>query len=77
MTKSAMKQTWIGINLIMIFSMIIIGGITRLTDSGLSMTEWNLISGIIPPLNQNDWLELFNKYKKHTRVSFKKISTYH
>jgi len=63
MTKSAMKQTWIGINLIMIISMIIIGGITRLTDSGLSMTEWNLISGIIPPLNQNDWLELFNKYK--------------
>tara|TARA_B100000035_G_scaffold8765_1_gene7499 strand:+ start:3582 stop:4622 length:1041 start_codon:yes stop_codon:yes gene_type:complete len=57
------KQTWIGVNLIMIISMIIIGGITRLTDSGLSMTEWSLIGGIIPPLNQNDWLELFNKYK--------------
>ena len=57
------KQTWIGVNLIMIISMIIIGGITRLTDSGLSMTEWSLIGGIIPPLNQNDWMELFNKYK--------------
>ncbi|MAI29285.1 MAG: hypothetical protein CMP38_03655 [Rickettsiales bacterium] len=63
MNKSKIKQTWIGINLIMIISMIIIGGITRLTDSGLSMTEWNLIGGIIPPLNPSDWLELFNKYK--------------
>ena len=61
MTK--IKQTWISVNLIMIILMIIIGGITRLTDSGLSMTEWNLIGGIIPPLNQNDWLELFSKYK--------------
>ena len=57
------KQTWICINLIMIILMIIIGGITRLTDSGLSMTEWSLIGGIIPPLNQNDWLELLSKYK--------------
>ena len=46
----------------MIILMIIIGGITRLTDSGLSMTEWNLISGALPPLNQNDWSILFNKY---------------
>ena len=61
MTK--IKQTWISVNLIMIIMMIIIGGITRLTDSGLSMTEWNLIGGIIPPLNQGDWLELFSKYK--------------
>ena len=63
MNTSNIKQTWICINLIMIILMIIIGGITRLTDSGLSMTEWSLIGGIIPPLNQNDWLELFSKYK--------------
>ena len=63
MHTSNIKKTWIGINLIMIILMIIIGGITRLTDSGLSMTEWSLIGGIIPPLNQNDWLELFGKYK--------------
>ncbi|MAZ46565.1 MAG: heme A synthase [Rickettsiales bacterium] len=63
MIKTNIKQTWIGINLIMIISMIIIGGITRLTDSGLSMTEWSLIGGIMPPLNQNDWLQLFDKYK--------------
>ena len=63
MVKSKIKQSWVSINLIMIIMMIIIGGITRLTDSGLSMTEWSLVGGIMPPLNQNDWLELFNKYK--------------
>ena len=63
MVTSKLKQSWVLINLIMIIMMIIIGGITRLTDSGLSMTEWSLIGGIIPPLSQNDWLELFNKYK--------------
>ena len=63
MSMTKIKQTWISVNLIMIIMMIIIGGITRLTDSGLSMTEWNLIGGIIPPLNQGDWLELFSKYK--------------
>ena len=63
MSVTKIKQAWISVNLIMIIMMIIIGGITRLTDSGLSMTEWNLIGGIIPPLNQNDWFELFGKYK--------------
>ena len=63
MSITKIKQTWISVNLIMIILMIIIGGITRLTDSGLSLTEWNVIGGIIPPLNQYDWLELFSKYK--------------
>ena len=63
MSVTKIKQAWISVNLIMIIMMIIIGGITRLTDSGLSMTEWNLIGGIIPPLNQGDWLEIFSKYK--------------
>ena len=44
--------------------MIIVGGLTRLTDSGLSITEWQLFSGIIPPLNNNDWIMYFNLYKK-------------
>ena len=39
--------------------MIIIGGITRLTDSGLSMTDWRLVMGILPPMNENEWEELF------------------
>ena len=44
--------------------MIIVGGLTRLTDSGLSITEWELFSGFFPPLNQNDWIVYFNLYKK-------------
>ena len=40
--------------------MIIVGGLTRLTDSGLSITEWELFSGFFPPLNQNDWIVYFN-----------------
>ncbi len=44
--------------------MIIVGGLTRLTDSGLSITKWDLFSGLIPPLNQNDWLMYFNLYKE-------------
>ena len=44
--------------------MIIIGGLTRLTDSGLSITRWELFAGLLPPLNQNDWILYFNLYKK-------------
>ena len=44
--------------------MIIVGGLTRLTDSGLSITEWQLFSGFFPPLNQNDWVVYFNLYKE-------------
>ena len=48
----------------MIFIMVFIGGLTRLTDSGLSIVEWNVFTGIIPPLSNNDWIDLFNKYKQ-------------
>ena len=44
--------------------MIVVGGLTRLSDSGLSITEWQLFSGILPPLNNNDWIMYFNLYKK-------------
>ena len=44
--------------------MIIVGGLTRLTDSGLSITEWELFSGFFPPLNQNDWNIYFSLYKE-------------
>ena len=43
----------------MVATMVIIGGITRITNSGLSMTDWNLIKGIIPPLNESDWEHSF------------------
>ena len=44
--------------------MIFVGGLTRLTDSGLSITEWQLFTGILPPLNESDWNSYFNLYKK-------------
>ena len=44
--------------------MIIVGGLTRLTDSGLSITKWQLFSGLLPPLNHNDWISYFNLYKE-------------
>ena len=44
--------------------MIIVGGLTRLTDSGLSITKWQLFSGLIPPINHDDWVLYFNLYKE-------------
>tara|TARA_B100000579_G_scaffold315392_1_gene264868 strand:- start:641 stop:1582 length:942 start_codon:yes stop_codon:yes gene_type:complete len=44
--------------------MIVVGGLTRLTDSGLSITKWELFSGFFPPLNQNEWIAYFDLYKE-------------
>jgi len=51
--------------------MIVIGGITRLTDSGLSITEWRLLSDIMPPNNIDDWNILFDKYKESPEFKLK------
>lgn len=48
----------------LVFSIVVVGGLTRLTESGLSITEWNLISGTLPPLSEQEWLSEFEKYKK-------------
>jgi cytochrome c oxidase assembly protein subunit 15 len=48
----------------MIIVQIILGGITRLTGSGLSITEWDVITGTLPPLNEQQWLTEFDKYKQ-------------
>ena len=55
---------WLLSGCFLIFTMVIIGGITRLTESGLSMVDWNLFMGAIPPLNDIQWQETFNLYKK-------------
>ena len=53
------KLIWLwGANLIMVIMMVIIGGLTTLTDSGLSMTNWNLFLGIIPPTSESEWISL-------------------
>ena len=46
---------WLTITLILIFLTVIVGGLTRLTNSGLSITEWELFTGLLPPLNENSW----------------------
>ncbi|MEL7832900.1 COX15/CtaA family protein [Fodinibius sp. Rm-B-1B1-1] len=57
-------RRWFWSGAILIFLMVIVGGITRLTDSGLSMSDWNLIMGTIPPLNNAEWLAAFKRYKE-------------
>lgn len=48
----------------LVFAMVVIGGITRLTESGLSITEWNVVSGAIPPLSHAAWVHEFQLYKQ-------------
>ena len=55
---------WLSLMFCIIAIMIIVGGLTRLTDSGLSITQWELFSGFFPPLNQTQWLNYFNLYKE-------------
>ena len=56
--------TWLFIMFCIISFMIVVGGLTRLTDSGLSITQWQLFSGFLPPLNKADWNNYFNLYKE-------------
>lgn len=55
---------WLWSGAALIFLMVVIGGITRLTGSGLSMTDWNLIMGSVPPLNEVQWQQAFEQYKQ-------------
>ncbi|KAG2182412.1 hypothetical protein INT43_007342 [Umbelopsis isabellina] len=55
---------WLYFNAGLIFTIVVVGGLTRLTESGLSITEWNVISGMKPPRSQKDWEEEFEKYKQ-------------
>jgi len=54
---------WLLIVAFLVFAMVVIGGITRLTESGLSITQWNPVSGAIPPLTQEQWQHAFDLYK--------------
>ena len=57
-------RIWLLIGLIMLIGQVILGGITRLTGSGLSITRWDIITGVIPPLSTEQWLEAFSLYKE-------------
>ena len=54
---------WLWTLLVSLVSLILVGGWTRLTDSGLSIVEWKPITGMIPPLNSEGWIVEFEKYK--------------
>jgi cytochrome c oxidase assembly protein subunit 15 len=55
---------WIGVGVVMLLIQVVLGGVTRLTGSGLSITEWNVITGALPPLNGQEWINEFNKYRQ-------------
>lgn len=55
---------WLLVGVGMIIVQILLGGITRLTGSGLSITEWNVVTGTLPPMNEQQWLTEFEKYRQ-------------
>ena len=57
-------QLWLYGIAVLIALMVVVGGATRLTDSGLSITEWQLITGMIPPFSESQWLVAFGKYQQ-------------
>jgi cytochrome c oxidase assembly protein subunit 15 len=65
-TRSANRAVayWVLAGTIMLCIQVLLGGITRLTGSGLSITEWNLMTGTLPPLNAQQWMSEFDKYKQ-------------
>lgn len=65
MNNDRWVMRWLMLCAAVIFAMILLGGVTRLTDSGLSMVEWQPILGIVPPLSDAAWLEAFAKYQQY------------
>ena len=62
-TRSRPVEFWLIFMIILVVAMIVVGGATRLTNSGLSITEWAPIRGALPPLSTEDWIAEFEKYK--------------
>lgn len=70
-------KIWLVVCILLVLSMVSIGGFTRLTESGLSITEWKPITGVMPPFSKSDWEEEFDKYKNtpeyklhHSSISY-------
>lgn len=62
--RPAALARWLWAVALLVIWVIAVGGITRLTESGLSITEWRPVSGVLPPLNEADWVAEFEKYKQ-------------
>lgn len=75
MNTTAQKYigNWLIVGLVMVFIQVMIGGITRLTDSGLSITEWEVVKGVIPPTNEAAWEVAFEKYQTHARKQYENL----
>ncbi|MCF6351399.1 MAG: COX15/CtaA family protein [Cyclobacteriaceae bacterium] len=67
--------TWLLIGAFLVATMVILGGITRLTQSGLSMVEWKLIMGSVPPMNEAEWQTTFEKYQNFPE--YKKLNIHY
>jgi len=66
-------EIWLYTMFILIFLIVAVGGLTRLTDSGLSITEWELFKGVLPPLSDDKWIFYFDEYKKipeYTEINY-------
>jgi len=63
-SKTAVKL-WLALNCLMIIAMVVVGGITRLTNSGLSIVDWKPIMGAIPPLSLHEWQQAFAQYQRY------------
>ena len=61
--ESRVIRVWLGLLCSLLLGMIVLGGATRLTRSGLAIVEWNPVIGILPPLSSSDWMEAFSKYQ--------------
>ena len=66
-------RIWLLIGVVMVFIQVVVGGITRLTDSGLSITEWAVIQGTIPPLNAAEWQSAFEEYQVAAGKQFRSL----
>lgn len=66
-------RIWLLLGLVMLIGQVVLGGITRLTGSGLSITRWDIITGVIPPLNAVQWQQAFDLYKETPQ--FHKLNT--
>ncbi len=64
--------SWLLLGCVMVFFQVIIGGVTRLTESGLSITEWKPVKGVVPPLNESEWNTEFELYKQ--KIQYKIIN---
>lgn len=66
-------RIWLLSGVVMVFFQVVIGGVTRLTDSGLSITEWAVIQGTLPPMNESEWQVAFDKYKAAAKRQYEAL----